>query len=142
MRTLLITTLGIFILLLAGKLVPENKGPLVQKEASPADNQLFIKYCRTCHMADGKGVRGMFPPLSGNPKVTGQPDEVIRIVLFGLKGPITVNERDYNQVMPAQASLTDNQIAEILSYIRNNWENKASVIKPEDVARVRKAGKP
>ena len=103
--------------------------------------QLYAKYCLTCHQADGNGVHGQFPPLAGNSKITGPATDVIRIVLFGLEGPITVNERDYNQLMPAQGYLTDKQIADILSYVRSNWGNKAPPIKPDDVAKTRKPGK-
>lgn len=105
-------------------------------------DQLYTKYCLTCHQADGKGVRNMFPPLSGNQKITGPSDDLIKIVLFGLQGPITVNERDYNQPMPAQGYLTDKQISDILTYIRSSWENKAPPIKPEEVSKIRSAGKP
>jgi len=103
--------------------------------------QLYAKYCLTCHQADGNGVRGQFPPLAGNNKITGPSTDVIRIVLFGLEGPLTVNERDYNQLMPAQGYLSDQQIADILSYVRSNWGNKAPPVTPEDVAKTRKLGK-
>lgn len=105
-------------------------------------SQLYTKYCMTCHQADGKGVRGMFPPLSGNPKVTGEPADIIRIVLFGLEGPITVNERDYNQPMPPQNYLSDTQIADILTYVRSSWDNKASAVTAGEVLKSRKLGKP
>jgi len=103
--------------------------------------QLYTKYCLTCHQADGNGVRGMFPPLAGNAKITGPSTDVIRIVLFGLEGPITVNERDYNQPMPPQGYMSDNQIADILTYVRSSWENKAPPVKVTDVAKTRKLGK-
>lgn len=108
----------------------------------PTGNMLYTKYCMTCHQADGKGVRGMFPPLAGNVKITGPSSDLIKIVLFGLQGPITVNERDYNQPMPPQGYLNDTQIADILNYIRNSWGNNAQLIKPGDVGKIRKPGKP
>jgi mono/diheme cytochrome c family protein len=104
-------------------------------------NQLYAKYCMTCHQADGRGVRGMFPPLSGNEKITGVSDEIIRIVLFGMEGPIVVNGRDYNQPMPPQSYLSDKQIADILTYIRSSWDNKASAVSPAEVLKARKLGK-
>jgi mono/diheme cytochrome c family protein len=104
-------------------------------------NQLYTKYCMTCHQADGRGVRGMFPPLSGNEKVTGASDEIIRIVLFGMEGPIVVNGRDYNQPMPPQGYLSDKQIADILTYVRSSWDNKASAVSPAEVLKARKLGK-
>jgi mono/diheme cytochrome c family protein len=107
----------------------------------PTGNQLYTKYCATCHQADGKGVRGMFPPLSGNEKVTGPSSEIIRVVLFGMEGPITVNGRDYNQPMPPQSYLKDKQIADILTYVRSSWDNKASPVTTDEVLKARKLGK-
>ena len=107
-----------------------------------AGSQLYAKYCVTCHQADGKGVRNMFPPLAGNEKVTGNPDEIIKIVLSGLEGPITVNERDYNMAMPPQNYLSDKQIADILTYVRSSWENKASPVSADEVLKIRKTIKP
>lgn len=104
-------------------------------------DKLYKKYCLTCHQADGSGVRGMFPPFVGNGKITGPSNDLIRIVLFGLEGPIVVNGIDYDQTMPAQDYLSDKQIADILSYIRNKWGNKAPPITPEEVGKIRKSGK-
>lgn len=122
------------------KIIPGKEKVLQQTDQSTGD-QLYAKHCLTCHQADGKGVRGQFPPLAGNAKITGPSSDVIRIVVFGLEGPITVNERDYNQLMPAQGYLTDDQIANILSYVRSNWGNKAPPVTPNDVAKSRKLGK-
>lgn len=82
----------------------------------------------------------MFPPLAGNAKITGNPDDVIKIVLFGLQGPITVNDREYNQPMPPQAYLKDDQIAQILTYIRSSWGNDAPPITAANVGKIRKQG--
>lgn len=83
----------------------------------------------------------MFPPLSGNEKITGTSAELIRIVLFGMEGPIVVNGRDYNQLMPPQNYLTDKQIADILTYVRSSWDNKASAVTTAEVLKARKLGK-
>lgn len=109
------------------------------KQTTPV--QLYNKYCLTCHQQDGRGVRGMFPPLVGNEKITGSKTDLISIVLFGLEGPITVNGKDYNQPMPPQAYLNDKQIADILTYIRSSWGNKAPSVTQEEVLKIRKAGK-
>ncbi len=119
----------------------DNKSVSAVQSKQLTGNQLYTKYCMTCHQADGKGVRGMFPPLSGNAKVTGEPTEIISIVLFGLEGPITVNERDYNQAMPPQSYLSDKQIADILTFVRNSWDNKASAVSPAEVLKARQLGK-
>lgn len=122
--------------------LPENK---IQqdtvKKTGQTGQELFAKYCLACHQADGNGVRGMFPPLAGNEKITGPAKDIIPIVLFGLTGPVEVKGKTYDQVMPPQDYLQDNQIADILTYVRSSWGNKAPAVKAEDVAAVRKKGK-
>ena len=122
------------------KIISDEKN-ISQQADQLTGAQLYAKYCLTCHQADGNGVRGQFPPLAGNSKITGPATDVIRIVLFGLEGLLTVNERDYNQLMPAQGYLKDEQIANILSYVRNNWGNKAPPVTAGEVAKTRKLGK-
>lgn len=117
------------------------KSDTIRQVKQLTGNQLYKKHCGTCHQADGKGVRGMFPPLSGNEKITGTSAELIRIVLFGMEGPIVVNGRDYNQLMPPQNYLTDKQIADILTYVRSSWDNKASAVTTAEVLKARKLGK-
>jgi mono/diheme cytochrome c family protein len=137
MRTVLFILISAVFLV---KIVSSEKEVSKQADQLTGD-KLYAKYCLTCHQADGNGVRGQFPPLAGNSKITGPAPDVIRIVLFGLEGPVTVNERDYNQLMPAQGYLKDEQIADILSYVRSSWGNKAPPVKPDDVAKTRKLGK-
>jgi mono/diheme cytochrome c family protein len=94
--------------------------------------------CAACHMANGQGVAGINPPLAGSEWVVGSEERLIRIVLHGLKGPITVAGKEYNSVMaPLGTVLKDDQIANVLSYIRQEWGNSAPEVKPETVARVR-----
>ena len=135
--------ISLFIIISAALLLKNinNEQKVLKYSDQLTGAQLYAKYCLTCHQADGNGVRGQFPPLAGNAKITGRSSDVIRIVLFGLEGPVTVNERDYNQLMPAQGYLTDEQIASILTYIRSNWGNKAPPVTPIDVAKTRKLGK-
>ncbi|HLP74525.1 MAG TPA: cytochrome c [Bacteroidales bacterium] len=106
-------------------------------------SDVYTKYCLACHQPDGNGMKGMFPPLAGNDKIKGPANELIPIVLFGLEGTITVNgqEQNYNQVMPAQDYLTDQQIADVLTYIRSSWGNKAPSVSPDEVGEIRKKGK-
>ncbi|MBX2924506.1 MAG: HEAT repeat domain-containing protein [Chitinophagaceae bacterium] len=103
-----------------------------------ADN--FKSLCSSCHGSDGKGLQfggaGMVaPPLAGSPRVTGNPGALIRIVLSGLKGP--VDGKDYPSIMPPQLNSEDQWLAEVLSYIRTNLGNEASVIQPADIKKVR-----
>jgi glucose/arabinose dehydrogenase/mono/diheme cytochrome c family protein len=101
---------------------------------------IFKQLCATCHGADGKGVsiggKDMpAPPLASSKDVIGDPQKLIKILLHGLSGPI--NAKTYPDVMPALGFNTDDYIASVLSYIRNDLGNKASTIKAADVKKVR-----
>ncbi len=97
----------------------------------------FRQLCATCHGPEGKGLPSkVAPPLAGSARVNGNMDVVIRILLNGLQGPI--DNKKYPDVMPAQGANEDDYIAEVLSYIRNSMGNKASVVKRDDIRRVRK----
>jgi len=98
--------------------------------------------CFGCHGKQGQGVDGMAPPLANSEWVTGEPERLIKVLLHGLSGPITVNGVDYQlpMVMPglgANSSFSDQDNADIATYIRNNWGNAAEAISAEDVKQVR-----
>ncbi len=100
--------------------------------------------CGACHGQNGEGGAAA-PPLAGSEWVTGPVSNLIIIQLRGLKGPITVAGKEYNfpAGMTPMAYQTDEQIAGVLTYIRNNFGNKASAVKPEQVAALRgEVGKP
>lgn len=102
-----------------------------------AGGKLYNTYCATCHQADGKGDGTRFPPLENSEFVKGDKRRLINIVLNGLSGPITVNGVGYNEVMPANSYLSDDQIALILTYVRANFKNNLTGILPQEVARIR-----
>jgi mono/diheme cytochrome c family protein len=80
----------------------------------------------------------VYPPLAGSEWAQGDEERIIRIVLLGLNGPITVEGKEFNNVMaPLGAALKDDQIANALTYVRQEWGNKAAEVKPETVARIR-----
>jgi len=97
--------------------------------------------CFTCHQPNGVGLAGQFPPLAGSDWVLGDKDRLIKISMYGLMGEIEVNGVKYNNVMAPPGippgSLTDDQIANVLTYIRNDWGNSASAVSAEEVATVR-----
>jgi cytochrome c oxidase subunit 2 len=119
-----------------------------EKEAAnaPVDEATLMKEgekgyaarCASCHQPTGAGIPGAFPPLAGAEQVTGKAEEHIKIVLNGLNGAITVKGQSYNGVMPAWKDvMTDREIAAVLTYERNSWGNKAGIVKPDDVAKLR-----
>ena len=101
--------------------------------------------CTACHGADGNGLPNLGPPLAGSEWVLGPVQNLIRIQLRGLTGPITVKGVEYNPPAPMapMSYQTDEQLAAVLTYVRNSFGNKASPVTPEQVKALRgEAGKP
>jgi mono/diheme cytochrome c family protein len=99
----------------------------------------FVMACLPCHQGQGEGIPGQFPPLAGSEWVVQEdPGHIIRIILNGLQGPITVAGQQYNNVMPPwRDTLSDEQIAAVVTHIRNQWGNRASFVSVEQVAAIR-----
>jgi len=100
--------------------------------------------CNTCHMDSGIGQPGIIPPLAGSEWVTGSEERLIRIVLHGIQGPITVKGANYSSAMPAFGKVagsgynwSDDKVAAVLTYIRSEWGNQAGPITTEQVAAIR-----
>jgi mono/diheme cytochrome c family protein len=117
--------------------------PVAAAGAAPAvdGKQLFGAKCAACHQASGLGVAGVFPPLAGAEWVQGAEKVLISILLHGIQGEIEVKGNKYNGAMPAFGTLTDAEIAGVLSYIRSDWGNQAPPIGAAAVAAQREATK-
>ncbi|MBD2704995.1 HEAT repeat domain-containing protein [Spirosoma sp. BT702] len=108
-----------------------------------AGREIFAKegYCITCHQADGKGLAASgFPPLSGTKWVTGNEERLIKLALKGMLGPIEVGGQKYPGQVPMTpfgGLLKDNELAAVLTYVRNSFGNQAPAITPEQVKKVR-----
>jgi mono/diheme cytochrome c family protein len=102
---------------------------------------VYNNTCATCHMADGLGVQRMNPPLNQTTYVLGDKTRLISIVLNGFSEDVEINGERYSNTMPAHDFLKDDEIANVLTYIRNSFGNKASVITVADVKKVRAAKK-
>ncbi len=98
---------------------------------------VYEKYCLTCHQADGSGVPNMHPPLTPGSWVGNDPNELIAIMMKGLSGKIEVNGEVYKNYMPSHAQLTDEEIADVLSYVRSSFGNNFDPVTPEMVKKVR-----
>lgn len=98
---------------------------------------VYSQYCIACHQQDGGGVPGAFPPLQETEWVNGETDTLISIVLNGLQGEITVKGEKYNQVMTPHNFLSDDEIAGVLTYVRQSFGNNSSEISVEEVTRIR-----
>jgi mono/diheme cytochrome c family protein len=98
--------------------------------------------CVSCHQPTGQGVPGVYPPLAGSEWAQGPENRVLRILLNGLSGPVSVKGATYNvSAMPAfgpsGSNWSDDKIAAVLTYVRQEWGNKAPPISPEKVAAIR-----
>ncbi len=113
----------------------QPKNPL---QASIArGRQVYTEQCLTCHQADGGGVQNMNPPLIKTKWVLGDKARLIEIVLKGMTGDIEINGDEYHNVMPPHEFLTDQQIADLLTYVRNSFGNKAKAVTVAEVKAVR-----
>ncbi len=135
------------------KQAPNIKTPDEEKDivASEADGffpkagnmaegaRLYNTHCALCHQKNGRG-NDRFPQLNYSDWVNGDKDRLIDVVLNGLSGEIMVNGKSYNNVMPKQDHLKNEDIALILTYIRQNFGNRSNGVDPEEVAEVRKTG--
>ena len=101
--------------------------------------KLFTANCVACHQATGKGLPGVFPPLDGSEWVTGDERTVANILLHGITGDLVVMGNAYKGAMPPFQQLSDAELAAVASYVRAEWSNKASAIKPELFEAERKA---
>jgi len=102
--------------------------------------QVYSQRCQTCHQGDGEGVAGAFPPLNQATEwITGPEGRPIRILLHGLEGEMEVRGETYNGQMPAFGQLDDEEIAAVLTHVRQSWDNDASEITADQVAAVRDA---
>jgi nitrite reductase (NO-forming) len=101
--------------------------------------KVFLTACFACHMAEGQGLPGVFPPLAGSDYLKADKLRAVRTVLKGLTGPITVNGKPYNNMMPPQ-EFTDDQVADALTYVMNSWGNDYGSVSAEEVKRVRRDG--
>lgn len=99
--------------------------------------QVFQQSCASCHMVDGKGLENVFPPLAGSDYLKKDKNRSINIVKNGLNGPITVNGKKYNGLMPP-VNLSDAQVSAVLTYVRNSWGNSGDNVSIEEVKKVSK----
>jgi nitrite reductase (NO-forming) len=111
---------------------------LSREERIAAGKPLFMTSCAACHQASGTGLATTIPPLAGSDfLVKNDKDRIIDVVVSGMSGPVTVNGTTFNSSMPAWNHLSNDDVANILTYVLNSWGNKGGDVSPADVARVR-----
>ncbi|MCJ8166558.1 GDSL-type esterase/lipase family protein [Pontibacter sp. E15-1] len=139
---------------LNGRAVEKQEQAIAKTDLKGAEQDLFVKgkaiyaregFCGTCHQPDGKGLTNSgFPPLTGTKWVVGSDERFIKLVLKGLHGPIEVLGKEYPGQVPMTpfgGMLKDEEVAAVLTYVRNSFGNKASAVTPQKVKEVREATK-
>ncbi|MBF9255777.1 c-type cytochrome [Pontibacter sp. 172403-2] len=122
-----------------------NRNPETLLKEFPKGAAMFASTCQTCHGPDGNGIKSLAPPLNQSEWVQGDKDKLISIVLFGLTGPVKVNGHVYkapeiNLDMPGigyDKDLANEDVAQLLSFIRKSWRNDASEVSTADVTKIR-----
>jgi nitrite reductase (NO-forming) len=112
------------------------KGTLTRQQQIEAGGLLFKGTCSVCHQENGAGLENVFPPLAKSDFLRNQ-QRTIEVVLNGLSGPVNVNGKHFNSVMPPMSQLNDDEVANILTYVYSSWGNEGPAITAQQVAKAR-----
>jgi len=107
------------------------------KKSMQRGKVIYGNYCQTCHMQNGLGIEGVFPPLAKSDYLMADRKRAIRQVLYGASGKMVVNGKTYNGNM-SPTGLNAKQTADVLNYITNSWGNKAKMFTVEEVKAAQK----
>jgi len=125
----------LFLSLLSIALRPQKS----KAESIAAGQEIYQDFCVQCHLSNGEGVSGVFPPLKASDYLFEDINRSIKGIKYGLKGEITVNDENYDGVMVSQG-LDNEEIADVMNYILNQWGNQSEeFITPQQVAEVSKS---
>jgi mono/diheme cytochrome c family protein len=116
---------------------PEGGTPEARQLAM--GQRVYRQQCVTCHQAGGRGIDGIYPTLHQTKWTEGDAGRLIRLVLHGMEGPLQIKGASYDQRMQPLPYLTDEQVAAVLTYVRQDFGNNAPAVSPEEVAAVRAA---
>ncbi|ULQ57218.1 cytochrome c [Flavihumibacter rivuli] len=137
MSKLFLTLGALMLVIVAGSSFMPQQQPSL-KASITRGKEVYTTYCLACHQADGTGVPNLNPPLAKTSWVNGDKKRLINVLLKGLDEEIEINGEVYSNPMPSHAHLKDQEVADVLTYVRNSFGNKASLITPAEVAAVRK----
>ena len=115
---------------------PSQRGDVKFRQYYLKGEQLYKQHCANCHQENGTGFGLLYPPLDSADFLIKYPDSAICIIRNGRSGDLTVNGRSYNQPMPASPTLTDIEIAEIMTYISNSWSNEEGMFEVKKVTEI------
>ena len=132
-----ISTLTCLLLVTVTAVTAQTKKPAAATGRLAKGQALYKQHCMSCHQENGSGVPRMNPPLIKTEYVLGDKNRLISVLLKGLNEEVEINGDYYSNPMPSQAALKDEEIADILTYVRSSFGNKASAVAPADVKKVR-----
>ena len=116
----------------------QEKAKFDLKASITRGKEVYSAQCISCHMEQGEGLEGVYPPLAKSDYLKADKNRSIDQTLHGLTGEIKVNGVVYNGEMTGFEHLSDQEISDVLNYVRNSWGNKGDAVKPEDVKAKRK----
>lgn len=134
MKYSILTTL--FAVTLIASAFQEKSG--VDLKASVArGKETYLAYCISCHMEQGEGMEGVYPPLAKSDYLMADKKRSMQQVLYGITGEIKVKGKIYNMDMTG-FDLTDEEVSDVLNYVRNSFGNKGDAVTPAEVKAARK----
>lgn len=116
---------------------PAAVAPVTLNEQMDAGHRVFSTVCAACHQADAKGIPNAIPPLAGSDFLMADKLRAVHVVTRGLTGPVTVNGASFNSAMPPLRQLSDADVANVLTFVRNSFGNHGDAVKANEVAKVR-----
>ena len=133
-RNFNITLLTAFIITLSSFRVTQTSPDL--QASMLRGKEIYVTQCMTCHMQQGEGIVGVYPPLAKSDYLMADKNRAIKQVLEGASGEMVVNGVTYYGFMTGFA-LNDKEVSDVLNYIRNSWGNKGEIVKPDEVKAIR-----
>ena len=127
-KSLIVTTFFVT----AGSLMSFQLQKFDLKASIERGKEVYNIHCITCHMENGEGLEGAFPPVAKADYLMADKPRSIKQILKGATGEMTVNGKTYSGEMPA-VDLTDEQVSDVLNYVRNSWGNKGGAVTPAEV---------
>ena len=125
-----------FLLALSVIAKAEDKNP-PSAEVMKRGQAVYNRTCIACHQPTGLGIAPVFPPLAGSEWVAMSPSVAVRNILHGMTGPVSVKGTVYNGMMPPVAGLSDGDIADVVTYVRNSFGNTGAVVTEDEVKAIK-----
>jgi nitrite reductase (NO-forming) len=127
----------LFILVIVLALSSAFKQTFNLKESIERGKSIYTAQCSSCHMMEGEGIAGVFPALAKSPNLASK-ERLVKVILKGVRGSITVGDVTYNGEM-AGFSLSDQEVSDLINFVRNSFGNKAPAVLPNEIQTALKA---